>query len=99
MLVKARWRRIVLAVLVPFAIFFSVNRVLLGAHFLSDIVMAWLVAGLAMVTLWQVIGQNAQGIDRAMDGWIVTACGRAADFTRRQRPWLGAVLQTRLRQT
>src|SRR5690606_19621168 len=80
MLFKARWRRTVLAVLAPFAIFFSVNRVALGAHFLSDIVIAWLVAGLAMVTLWQVIGRNTQAIDKAMDGWIVTACGRTANL-------------------
>src|SRR5690606_37396157 len=84
MLVKAGWRRMVIAALMPFAIFFSVNRVFLGAHFLSDIVMAWLITGLTMVTLWQVIGRNAQAIDRVMDGWLVTACGRAANLARRQ---------------
>lgn len=50
-------------VLVPLLALISFNRVLLGAHFLSDILIAWtLVIGL-MLWLWPRIANNADTID------------------------------------
>ncbi|HEV7433990.1 MAG TPA: phosphatase PAP2 family protein [Pseudorhizobium sp.] len=42
---------------------FSLNRVVFGAHFLSDVVIAWSVMFVLAVLLWRLFSQNAPQID------------------------------------
>ncbi|WP_439273734.1 phosphatase PAP2 family protein [Pseudochrobactrum sp. HB0163] len=42
---------------------FSLNRVAMGAHFLSDIVLSWLFVALVMAWLWPVFHSHKAGID------------------------------------
>lgn len=53
-----------------FAVLVSVNRIMMGAHFLSDVVLSWLFVALVMAWLWPVFQRNAASIDRA-----VACCG------------------------
>ena len=49
--------------LVPLLVSISLNRVFMGAHFLSDVVIAWvLIIGL-MIWLWPGVARNADTID------------------------------------
>jgi membrane-associated PAP2 superfamily phosphatase len=97
MIFVGRWRRTVFMVCVPLAIVFSLNRMAFGAHFLSDIVLSWLLTGLAMVTLWQVVSRHADAVDRAMEGWIPVAFRQLVAWLKPRKPWLDAALRTRLR--
>lgn len=56
-------RRAFLATVVPLAIFLSVNRILVGAHFFSDVVLAWLIVFFVTVRLWRYIEPRAAAID------------------------------------
>lgn len=40
-LVRKQYRRTFVAILLPFIVLFSLNRVAMGAHFLSDVMIAW----------------------------------------------------------
>lgn len=62
-LIPAKWRAISLTVLVPILLFASLNRVMFGAHFLSDVVIAWGLMCCLMVWLWNRIARNADIID------------------------------------
>lgn len=62
-LVPAKWRPIAVAFIVPILMFASFNRVMFGAHFISDVVIAWGLMGCLMIWLWRRISQNAQNID------------------------------------
>lgn len=42
---------------------FSINRVVFGAHFLSDVVIAWNVMWILAVLLWRLFSRNALHID------------------------------------
>ncbi|KAB2659353.1 phosphatase PAP2 family protein [Brucella tritici] len=65
-LVPARFRLNVAVILVPVLALVSLNRVFMGAHFLSDVVIAWtLIIGL-MIWLWSRISRHADVID----GWV-----------------------------
>jgi lipid A 4'-phosphatase len=61
--VKPRYVKIYLgAVGVPAAAF-AFNRVIFGAHFLSDVVIAWNVMWILAVLLWRMFSRNAMQID------------------------------------
>ncbi|MFQ0813137.1 hypothetical protein AVM02_17700 [Brucella anthropi] len=65
-LVPARFRLKAAIILVPVLALISLNRVFMGAHFLSDVVIAWtLIIGL-MIWLWPRIARHAD----AIDGWV-----------------------------
>lgn len=62
--VPERWRVVSAAIFIPILMLISMNRVFMGAHFLSDVVIAWsLVAGV-MLWLWPRINAKAETIDR-----------------------------------
>ena len=65
LLVPVRWRKIAIAVLVPAVLVFSFNRIAFGAHFLSDVVLAWCLMLWVMQWLWQVFHENGEHIDAA----------------------------------
>ncbi len=46
------------------ALVFSLNRLIMGAHFLSDIVLSWLFVATVMAWLWPVFQKHGAGIDR-----------------------------------
>ncbi len=62
-LVPTRFRLKAAAILVPILVLISLNRVFMGAHFISDVVIAWtLVVGL-MIWLWPRVLRHADVID------------------------------------
>lgn len=63
-LVPAKLRRIAAIALTPCLLFIAFNRVLFGAHFLSDVVFAWLFTMLAMVWIWKWMEARAKDIDK-----------------------------------
>ncbi|MEZ2126915.1 MULTISPECIES: phosphatase PAP2 family protein [unclassified Sinorhizobium] len=66
LLVPVRWRKIAIAALVPAVVVFSLNRIAFGAHFLSDVVLAWFLMLWVMLWLWQVFHENGERIDAAL---------------------------------
>ncbi|MGW6780286.1 phosphatase PAP2 family protein [Brucella pseudogrignonensis] len=64
--VPKKWRRAALAIMVPVAAFTAVNRVMFGAHFLSDVVVAWGLMLCLMIWLWSRIAAHAQRIDASI---------------------------------
>ena len=67
-LVPGRFRLPALIVLAPLAVLFSGARIAIGAHFLSDVVVSWLILLILMVVLWRVFRFHADTIDRAVVG-------------------------------
>lgn len=51
--VPATLRGITALVLTPFLVLIAFNRVLFGAHFLSDVMLGWLLTMFAMVLIWR----------------------------------------------
>lgn len=47
-----------------FALVFSLNRIVMGAHFLSDVLLSWMFVALTMAWLWPVFQRNSAQIDR-----------------------------------
>jgi len=68
-LIPLRGRRISIALITPLLLFASVNRVLFGAHFLSDVVIAWGLMLCLMLWLWRKISENAQNIDELVESF------------------------------
>jgi membrane-associated phospholipid phosphatase len=64
--VPAGLRGVAALVLTPFLVFIAFNRVLVGAHFLSDIMLGWLFTMSAMILVWRWIEPRAGAIDRFM---------------------------------
>lgn len=63
-----KWRIAALAIMVPVAAVTAVNRVMFGAHFLSDVVVAWGLMLCLMIWLWHRIAAHAERIDAAIAG-------------------------------
>lgn len=59
----ARYRLLAAILFVPLLIVISLNRVYMGAHFLSDVVIAWILVIGLMLWLWPKVLQNAVLID------------------------------------
>ncbi|MEL4069423.1 phosphatase PAP2 family protein [Ochrobactrum sp. GPK 3] len=77
--VPERRRVLVVVVLVPFLALISMNRIFMGAHFLSDVVIAWtLVVGL-MLWLWPHIAVHADAIDIWTRRQLRAFCARKPD--------------------
>lgn len=79
-------RRPFLTVVLPLAVFLSVNRMLVGAHFFSDVLLAWLMVLFVMVVLWRYIEPRAAIIDARV--W--QAGERARKFLHGDRALQGA---------
>ena len=60
--VGRRW--IAAVILVPCSLFVAFNRVIFGAHFLSDVMLGWLLTMFAMAIIWRWIEANSRMIDR-----------------------------------
>ncbi|MFN3273665.1 MAG: phosphatase PAP2 family protein [Paracoccus sp. (in: a-proteobacteria)] len=61
--VPAKQRWIAAAVLTPVLMMIAFNRVLFGAHFLSDVVLGWLLTMLAMAWIWKWTEVRSKRID------------------------------------
>lgn len=61
-------RRPLFWLLLPFAVFFSLNRVAFGSHFLSDVVISWLLVSIVAVVLWRVFSAHGARVDLAVIG-------------------------------
>lgn len=48
------------------ALVFSLNRIIMGAHFLSDVMLSWLFVAIVMAWLWPVFKRNGARIDDAV---------------------------------
>ncbi len=62
--VPAKHRWIAAAILTPCLLFIAFNRVIFGAHFLSDVMLGWLLTMFAMIWIWRWVDGNARAIDR-----------------------------------
>lgn len=61
--VSPRYRALTASVLTPVIIFVAMNRVAFGAHFLSDVVLAWLITFFIMLLIWRWMRGRSQDID------------------------------------
>lgn len=61
--IPERQRWIAAVVLTPILMLIAFNRVLFGAHFLSDVVLAWLLTMLAMAWIWRWTDARSKSID------------------------------------
>lgn len=69
--VPAKLRWIAAAVLMPYLLFVAFNRVIFGAHFLSDVMLGWLLTMFAMTWIWRWVDANARAIDRFFTRLVV----------------------------
>ena len=76
-LLPPRWRSSGLWLLSVFAVLFSLNRVAVGAHFLSDVVLAWWVTLLVMAIIYRVLYVHppAALTNERMEAWLTDAGG------------------------
>ncbi len=74
-LLPPRWRSSGLWLLSVFAVLFSLNRVAIGAHFLSDVVMAWWVTLLVMAIIYRFlyVSPPAALTSDSMETWLTEA--------------------------
>ncbi|WP_457580654.1 phosphatase PAP2 family protein [Ensifer canadensis] len=61
---RRRWKAVF--ALIPVVLVFSLNRVAFGAHFLSDVVLAWLLMLWIMLWLWSVFAAQGARIDASL---------------------------------
>ncbi|MBJ2153564.1 phosphatase PAP2 family protein [Paracoccus sp. IB05] len=61
--VPVTWQRLAAMIVTPALIAIAFNRVMFGAHFLSDVTLGWLLTLLATVWIWQWTAARAQHID------------------------------------
>lgn len=61
-----QWRCKACLALIPVVLVFSLNRIAFGAHFLSDVVLAWLLMLWIMLWLWSVFAAHGARIDAAL---------------------------------
>ncbi|MGE6786109.1 phosphatase PAP2 family protein [Ensifer adhaerens] len=66
LLLPVQWRRTAIITLVPLVLAFSLNRIVFGAHFLSDVVLAWCLMLWLMAWLWAAFTDNGDRIDAAL---------------------------------
>lgn len=85
--------RIIVAVpLAALAVLFSLNRIAFGGHFLSDVVLSWLLVGIVMLLIRAPIFNAAGRIDRAVTGIGIPAWRFAGSrLARLTRLWAGAL--------
>ncbi|WP_205908182.1 phosphatase PAP2 family protein [Rhizobium wuzhouense] len=62
-LVASPYRAVVAAITAPCLVFIAFNRVLFGAHFLSDVMLGWLLTLLAMALIWRCVEGRSAAID------------------------------------
>lgn len=70
--VPAGLRRAAAIMLVPCLVFVAFNRVLLGAHFLSDVVLAWLLTMFAMAWIWRWMETQSKSIGQSRRSFFST---------------------------
>lgn len=68
LIVPRAWRLIVLVAIALPAAAISLNRVAFGGHFLSDVVLSWLIVAIIMLLIWPVFAAAASTIDRRVAG-------------------------------
>ncbi|NLR98247.1 phosphatase PAP2 family protein [Rhizobium sp. P38BS-XIX] len=69
--VSARYRWAAALILTPCLLFVAFNRVIFGAHFLSDVMLGWLLTMFVMVWIWRWVDANAKAIDRFFTTLVV----------------------------
>lgn len=94
-LVCRRWRPVALIAIIPMAVIFSVNRIAFGGHFLSDVLMSWMIVGFLMAALahLMLMPGRMDAIDRAL-----TRDGSAA-WSPTQRLWVSRILTANTENT
>ncbi|WP_407061683.1 phosphatase PAP2 family protein [Aureimonas sp. SK2] len=70
LLVPRRWRAAVVLLLAVLAAAFSVNRIAFGSHFLSDVLVSWVLVALSAMTVWRCLASRAARIDMTLDGCL-----------------------------
>ncbi|WP_443216778.1 phosphatase PAP2 family protein [Rhizobium sp. Root1203] len=65
-LVPKQFRRTCVAILLPFIVLFSLNRVAMGAHFLSDVMIAWSLMLAVMFPTFGLFRRYRAAIDAAV---------------------------------
>lgn len=87
LLVARPWRPVVLAAIALPAAAISLNRIAFGGHFLSDVVLSWLIVAIVMLLIWPAFAAAAPVIDRRVTGSGLTAWRLAkARFEAVRRP-------------
>jgi lipid A 4'-phosphatase len=79
-LVRKEWRPAVAAATLAFAAAVSFTRVAAGGHFLSDVLIAWLMTLCVMIALHRMV---LKGLPPAFDRAVETAAGRSGEALRR----------------
>ncbi|WP_210244456.1 phosphatase PAP2 family protein [Agrobacterium sp. DE0009] len=68
--VSPRYRALTASMVTPVLIFVAMNRVAFGAHFLSDVVLAWLITLFIMLLIWRWTQVRSQDIDDRLSGVV-----------------------------
>lgn len=66
LVLRGAYRLPLLALTALFAFICSLNRIMMGAHFLSDVMLSWLFVAVTMAWLWPVFERNGTRIDYAV---------------------------------
>ena len=68
--VSPAWRTVLLLVLAPLAVLFSVGRIMFGAHFLSDVLLSWVIVALltAVLARFMLTSNRMAAVDLALAG-------------------------------
>lgn len=69
--------------LLPLAIVFSTLRIAFGKHFLSDVVVSWLLVAMVAILLWRWVAAHREKIDGAITGSGLPLVAAARRFVRR----------------
>lgn len=64
-LLPGKFRLSATAILMPFIVLFSLNRVAMGAHFLSDVLIAWPLMLIVLLSLHRLFTKHGEAIDAA----------------------------------
>lgn len=74
-LLPQRFRAVGLSTLAAFGVVFSLNRVVLGAHFLSDVMLAWWITLLVIAVEYRLLYVNPLGgmTNEALEAWFTEA--------------------------
>ena len=76
LLLPRRLRLPALVALGLFAVAVSFNRIAFGSHFLSDVLVSWLLVALCAVAIFRLGAGHAERIDAAVDGTLAAPAAR-----------------------
>ncbi len=68
--VSPKYRALTASMVTPVLSFVAINRVAFGAHFLSDVVLAWLITLFIMLLIWRWMQGRSQNVDDRIGGLL-----------------------------